>query len=132
MTDYYEYSIPELVQLIGARFKDYRMRSKMTQKDVAEQAGLTVNTVHKFENGKVPNLSISTFLLLMKAIGCINGLDGLMPELPDSAYLIDDDGKKAQRIRHKSKVIKEMREYDNKNTKGDVVGARGGKTQYRP
>ncbi len=109
MTDYYEYSIPELVQLIGARFKDYRMRSKMTQKDVAEQAGLTVNTVHKFENGKVPNLSISTFLLLMKAIGCINGLDGLMPELPDSAYLIDDNGKKAQRIRHKSKVIKEMR-----------------------
>lgn len=102
MTDYYEYSIPELVRLLGTRFKDYRMRSNMTQKDVAEQAGLTVNTIHKFENGLTPNLSISTFLLLMKAIGCIDGLDELMPELPESPYLIDDKGKRAQRIRHAS------------------------------
>ena len=101
MIDYYEYSIPELVKLLGTRFKDYRMRSNMTQKEVAEHAGLTVNTVHKFENGLVPNLSISTFLLLMKAVGCINGLDGLMPELPVSPYLFDDKGKKTQRIRHK-------------------------------
>lgn len=100
MTDYYEYSIPELVQLLGTRFKDYRMRSRMTQKDVAEQSGLTVNTIHKFENGRVPNLSLSTFLLLMKAIGCINGIDGLMPELPDSPYLIKESGRKTQRIRH--------------------------------
>lgn len=103
MTDYYEYSIPELVRLLGSRFKDYRMRLNMTQGEVAEQAGLTVNTIHKFENGLVPNMSISTFLLLLKAIGCINGLDELMPELPESPYLIDNKGKKAQRIRHKCK-----------------------------
>ena len=102
MTDYYEYSIPELVQMLGIRFKDYRMRSRMTQKDVAEQSGITLNTIHKFENGRVPNLSLSTFLLLMKAISCINGLDGLMPELPESLYLIKENGKKTQRIRHAS------------------------------
>ena len=106
MADYFEYSIPELVQLLGTRFKDYRMRSNMTQKDVAEHSGLTVNTIHKFENGRIPNMSLSTFLLLMKTIGCINGLDGLMPELPESPYLIDDHGKKVQRIRHTSKKHK--------------------------
>ncbi len=103
MADYYEYSIPELVKLLGTRFKDYRMRSDMTQKDVAEQSGLTVNTIHKFENGLIPNMSISTFLLLLKAIGCINGIDGLLPELPESAYLIKETGKKVQRIRHASR-----------------------------
>ena len=102
MKDYYGYSIPELVLELGIRFKDYRMRSNMTQKDVAEQSGITVNTIHKFENGRVPNLSLSPFLLLLKAIGCINGLDELMPELPESPYLIKKDGKKAQRIRHTS------------------------------
>ena len=106
MADYFEYSIPELVQMLGTRFKDYRMRSNMTQKDVAERSGLTVNTIHKFENGRIPNMSLSTFLLLMKAVGCINGLDGLMPELPESPYLIDDHGKKAQRIRHASTKAK--------------------------
>ena len=101
MADYYEYSIPELVHMLGLRFKDYRLRSDMTQKDVSEQSGIAVNTIHKFENGKATNISLGTFMLLLKAIGCIDGLDELMPELPESAYLINK-GKKVQRIRHKN------------------------------
>lgn len=79
MADYYEYSIPELIKLLGARFKDYRLRSNMTQKDVSEQSGITITIIHKFENGSSRNMSLGTFLLLMKAIGQINTLD----ELPD-------------------------------------------------
>lgn len=100
MTDYYEYSIPELVKLLGERFKDYRLRSNMTQKEVSEQSGITISTIHKFENGLSSNISLGTFLLLMKAVGQIDGLDGLMPELPESAYLVKEE-KKVQRIRHK-------------------------------
>lgn len=100
MTDYYEYSIPELIKLLGARFKDYRLRSNMTQKDVAEQSGVSINTITKFENGATGSMSLDTFLLLMKAIGQIEGLDEMMPELPESAYL-QNGGKKVQRIRHR-------------------------------
>ena len=100
MFDYYEYSIPELISLLGQRFKDYRLRSEMTQKDVAEQSGITINTIHKFENGKAGNMSLGTFLLLMKSIGCIQQLDEVLPELPESAYL-GNEGKKVQRIRHR-------------------------------
>ena len=39
MTDYYEYAIPQLVKLLGARFKDYRLRSNMTQKEVSGTIG---------------------------------------------------------------------------------------------
>ena len=88
MIDYYEYSIPELVKLLGARFKDYRLRSN------------TITTIHKFENGTSGNVSLGTFLLLLKAIGQIDVLDELMPELPPSAYLVKEE-KKVQRIRHK-------------------------------
>jgi transcriptional regulator with XRE-family HTH domain len=100
MTDYYEYSIPELIRLLGARFKDYRLRCNMTQKEVAEQSGVSVNTITKFENGTTGSMSLGTFLLLMKAVGRIEGLDEMMPELPESAYL-QNKGKKVQRIRHK-------------------------------
>ena len=100
MADYYEYSIPELIKLLGARFKDYRLRSNMTQKDVSEQSGITITTIHKFENGTSGNMSLGTFLLLMKAIGQIDALDEFMPELPECAYLIKSE-KKVQRIRHK-------------------------------
>ena len=101
MGDYSEYSVTELVRLLGSRFKDYRLRANMTQKEVAEMSGLSMMTIHRFENGMVKNISLGTFLLLLKAVGNINDLNELMPEQPESPYLYDDNQKKAQRVRHK-------------------------------
>ena len=100
MADYYECSIPELIKMLGARFKDYRLRCNMTQKEVSERSGITITTIHKFENGTGGNVSLGTFILLMKSIGRLDAIDGLLPELPPSAYLVKDE-KKVQRIRHK-------------------------------
>ena len=100
MADLYEYSTPELVRLLGTRFKDYRMRCNLTQREVAEQSGIGLTTIHKFENGTAGNLSLSTFILLLKVVGQINALEDVLPELPESPYLIRKEGKKAKRIRH--------------------------------
>ena len=101
MEDYSEYSVTELVRLLGSRFKDYRLRANMTQKEVAEMSGLSMMTIHRFENGTVKNISLGTFLLLLKAVGSINDLHELMPEQPESPYLYNDNHKKTQRVRHK-------------------------------
>ena len=101
MKDYSEYSVTELVRLLGSCFKDYRLKANMTQKEVAEMSGLSMMTIHRFENGMVKNISLGTFLLLLKAVGSINDLNELMPEQPESPYLYDDNQKKAQRVRHK-------------------------------
>ena len=103
MANFYEYSTPELVRLLGERFKEYRMRCNLTQKEVAEQSGIGLTTIHKFENGTAGNLSLSTFILLLKVIGQVDALDDVMPELPESPYLIRKEEKKAQRIRHAKK-----------------------------
>ena len=44
MVDFYEYSTPELVRLLGNRFKEYRIRCNLTQKDVSEQSGIGLTT----------------------------------------------------------------------------------------
>lgn len=103
MADFYEYSTPELVRLLGERFKEYRMRCNLTQKEVAEQSSIGLTTIHKFENGTAGNLSLSTFILLLKVIGQVDALDDVMPELPESPYLVRKEEKKAQRIRHTKK-----------------------------
>lgn len=100
MADYYEYSTPELVRILGSRFKEYRMRANLTQKEIAEITGLTIYTIHKFESGTASNISLGTFLLLLKSISQINGLEYLLPDLPESPYLYNKK-KKVQRIRHK-------------------------------
>ena len=94
MADLYEYSTPELVRLLGERFKEYRMRCNLTQKEVAEQSGIGLTTIYKFENGTAGNLSLSTFILLLKVVGQVNALDDLMPELPESPYLIRKEEKR--------------------------------------
>ena len=48
MVDFYEYSTLELVRLLGNRFKEYRIRCNLTQKNVAEQSGIVLTTIHKF------------------------------------------------------------------------------------
>ena len=103
MADFYEYSTPELVRLLGERFKEYRMRCNLTQKEVADQSGIGLTTIYKFENGTAGNLSLSTFILLLKVIGQVNTLNDVMPELPESPYLVRKEEKKAQRIRHSKK-----------------------------
>ncbi len=103
MVDFYEYSTPELVRLLGSRFKEYRMRCNLTQKEVAEQSGIGLTTIHKFENGTANSLSLSTFILLLRVVGQVNALDDVLPELPESPYLVRREEKKAQRIRHTNK-----------------------------
>ena len=103
MADFYEYSTPELVRLLGSRFKEYRMRCNLTQKEVAEQSGIGLTTIHKFENGTAGNLSLSTFISLLRVVGQVNALDDVLLELPESPYLVRREEKKAQRIRHTNK-----------------------------
>ncbi len=100
MADFYEYSTPEIVRLLGSRFKDYRMRCNLTQKEVAEQSGIGLTTIHKFEKGVAGNISLSTFILLLKVVGMVDELNSVLPELPESPYLIRKNKQKAQRIRH--------------------------------
>lgn len=106
MDDYSVYSAPELVRRLGKRFKDLRILAKMTQRDVAEKAGLTIPTIQRFENGIATNINLSTFLLLMKSVGGMNLLDDLLSDEPQNLYLYDDTlKKKIQRIRHKKKDL---------------------------
>ena len=46
MVDLYEYTTPELVRRLGERFKDYRMRCNLTQKEVAERSGIGLSLIH--------------------------------------------------------------------------------------
>ncbi|MDO4160910.1 MAG: helix-turn-helix transcriptional regulator [Prevotellaceae bacterium] len=100
MTDYFEFSTPEIVRILGSRFREYRMRCNLTQSEAAERAGVAKSTLQKFESGNACNMSITTLILLLKVVGRINALEELLPELPESPYLIRNE-KKVQRIRHK-------------------------------
>lgn len=92
----------EIIRSLGSRFKEYRMRMKMTQKDVAEKTAISIPTIYKFENGRMTDMSMVTLLKLLRVIKMEQGWDKLLPELPESPYLYKAS-RKRQRIRHNNK-----------------------------
>ena len=66
--DIYAFSNAELVSMLGRRFKDYRIRCRLTQKELAEITGVSVPTIRNFENGKSYNVSLhmSIYSLIVK------------------------------------------------------------------
>lgn len=79
----------EIVTMLGRRFNDYRIGSDMTQNDVSQQSGISVITIRKFENGNLYNITLGTFIELLRAIGFMQGLDDVLPELPISPYKLE-------------------------------------------
>ena len=57
--------------------------------------------IRKFENGNLYNITLGTFIELLRAIGFMQGLDDVLPELPVSPYELEkiQQGKR-KRVRH--------------------------------
>ena len=94
-------SNPEIISELGRRFKEYRLSNRLTQKEAAENAGVSLITLRQFENGKAYNINMGNFLGLLRAVGCLEQVDELLPEIPISAYAMDRLlANKPKRIRH--------------------------------
>ena len=91
----------EIVAMLGRRFKDYRIGCDMTQKEVSERSGVSVVTIRNFENGRMHNIAMGTFIELLRAVGFMQGLDDVLPEIPISPYELEKirQGKR-KRVRH--------------------------------
>lgn len=102
ISDLYERSDSDIVSKLGARFRDYRIALRMTQKDVAEQSGISVMTIVRFENGEGGSIRLDTFVSLLRAIQKLEGIAESIPEIPVSLY--DERAarrKQKQRVRRK-------------------------------
>jgi transcriptional regulator with XRE-family HTH domain len=70
-----------LLQLIGERMAALRLARNLTQKQVAEQAGLGLRTVQRLEQG-VAATHLSGFIRVCRVLGLVERLDTFIPEPP--------------------------------------------------
>ena len=92
---------PDIIVELGKRSKEYRLTYRLTQKEAAEKAGVSLITLRQFENGKAYNINMGNFLALLRVVDCLEQMDDLMPEIPVSAYTMERImNKKPKRIRH--------------------------------
>lgn len=95
-----ELSDPAILQRMGRRIRDYRIRMELTQGELAEKSGVSMGTIVRVEQGKP--ISTLLFLSMLRTMGLLENLEVLLPELSISPIQMRKiQGKKVQRIRHK-------------------------------
>lgn len=81
----YAQSNSDIIKSLGLRFKEYRRRLGLSQKDIAEQTGLSIFTISTFESGKATGITLISFIKLLRAIEELEQTEAILPELPQSA-----------------------------------------------
>lgn len=102
MEDIYEKSNTRLIQELGERFRNYRLRYNKTQKEIAQDTGLSVFTISSFEKGTGTGITMLTLLKLLRVINELPQIEKILPELPVSPRLLyQEQNKKRKRARTK-------------------------------
>lgn len=83
-SEIYEKTGSELIREVALRYSSYRKRMGFTQKDVAQKSGLSLFTISSFESGSSTGITLASFIKLLRAIDCLDEIEKLLPELPES------------------------------------------------
>ena len=91
----------QIIQALGKRFREYRIAARMTQKEVAEQSGISMLTIRRFEQGYSYDIKLGNLIALLKSIDFADGISDILPEIPISPYaMARQDASKPKRVRH--------------------------------
>lgn len=87
-----------ILQTLGERLKEYRLRRNLQQAEMARYAGVNISTVSRIEKGQ--NIMFDSYLRIMRVLEMLDNLDEFIPEPPRSPLLMKKlMGKKKQRIK---------------------------------
>ena len=86
-----------ILKELGARIKQYRISSNMTQAELAENCGISSSTVVRLENGA--DLQISNYFKILRALGLLQNLDILVPEAQVDFKALYEKKAPRQRVR---------------------------------
>ena len=95
-----EISDTAIIEKLGKRIRDQRIRQEMKQEELAERSSVAVSTIRRIEAGQP--ISIQLFISILRTLGMLENLDLLIPETRVSPLQLQKlQGRKVQRVRTK-------------------------------
>ncbi len=91
----------DIVAELARRTKEYRLAYPLTQKELADKAGVSLRSVQKFESGQ--DVMFDIFVKVIIALDLADNFEVLIPDMSErpSAYLARKNGKVRKRVRKK-------------------------------
>ena len=85
----YSFSDEAIVKEICHKVKSLRRSCCVSQQEFAERSGVSIASVKRIEAGTIADLNICTLIKIMRACGVLEGFADLVPDVPESPFLID-------------------------------------------
>ena len=92
----------DILTELSKREKAYRIAYPMTQKELADKAGVSLRSIQYFESGR--EIQLSNLIKIMITLGLGENFDMLIPDMEErpSAYLARARGTVRKRVRKKN------------------------------
>jgi len=91
-------SDPAILKELGKRIREYRISQELKQSELAQQSGISLNTLGKIESGKP--VSIVLFLSVLRSLGLLDNLELLVPEQRITPMqMLKYQGRRPKRVR---------------------------------
>lgn len=71
-----------IIEQLRERCRRERLLQNITQEDLAQRAGLGINTVRRFERDDDYSPSLETFVRITRVLGALDVLEQMLPERP--------------------------------------------------
>lgn len=98
--DWNSLSNSEIIIELGKRIKNYRIKKRLTQQELANKAGISLFTIAQIEKGKP--VSCSSFVATIRVLRLLDNFEMLLPEITMSPIeMMKLQGKTPKRIRNK-------------------------------
>lgn len=82
----YARSNNDIIVDLGRKFKEYRIALRLTQKEIAEQTGMSIMTIVRFERGEGSSIRLDNFIALLRTIQKLDAISEIIPDVPLSLY----------------------------------------------
>ena len=86
-----------ILKELGKRIQDIRISISLTQKELAERAGLSPSTMERIENGE--NVKIENVLNVLRALSLLANINMLVPEQEILPTIMIERRVKRKRVR---------------------------------
>ncbi len=86
---------------LRTRFKQYRISSSLTQKELADRSGVSERSISRFENGA--DIGLDNFIRLIDALELAGNLDMLIPDQTRRpSYYLESEKRRMRASRKKA------------------------------
>lgn len=96
-------TVDEILAGLGARLAEHRLNRRMTQKELAQRAGLSKRTIERIEKAE-PGLRLSAFVAVCQVLGLTSGFDALVPAIELGPLALAKGKRLPRRVRKPSRT----------------------------